>query len=110
MYKSQESYKLILLFIHLLLGYLLSSFTNYNLSTFLGIIIIITGSYYILSMPDPKNQYPLLFSAYIVGLEVLLRMTDAKLFWEFGKYSVIFFILLGVVRQRQLLNIFPQIG
>ena len=69
MYKSQESYKLILLFIHLLLGYLLSSFTNYNLSTFLGIIIIITGSYYILSMPDPKNQYPILFSAYIVGLE-----------------------------------------
>ena len=109
MYKPQGSYKLILLFIHLLLGYLLSSFTNYNLSTFLGIIIIIIGSYYILSMPDPKNQYPLLFSAYIVGLEVLLRMTDAKLFWEFGKYSIIYFILLGVVRQRQLLNIFPPI-
>ena len=109
MYKPQESYKLILLFIHLLLGYLLSSFTNYNLSTFLGIIIIIIGSYYILSMPDPKNQYPILFSAYIVGLEVLLRMTDAKLFWEFGKYSIIYFILLGVVRQRQLLNIFPPI-
>ena len=109
MYKPQESYKLILLFIHLLLGYLLSSFTNNNLSTFLGIIIIIIGSYYILSMPDPKNQYPILFSAYIVGLEVLLRMTDAKLFWEFGKYSIIYFILLGVVRQRQLLNIFPPI-
>ena len=109
MYKPQGSYKLILLFIHLLLGYLLSSFTNYNLSTFLGIIIIIIGSYYILSMPDPKNQYPILFSAYIVGLEVLLRMTDAKLFWEFGKYSIIYFILLGVVRQRQLLNIFPPI-
>ena len=109
MYKPQESYKLILLFIHLLLGYLLSSFTNYNLSTFLGIIIIIIGSYYTLSMPDPKNQYPILFSAYIVGLEVLLRMTDAKLFWEFGKYSIIYFILLGVVRQRQLLNIFPPI-
>ena len=109
MYKPKESYKLILLFIHLLLGYLLSSFTNYNLSTFLGIIIIIIGSYYTLSMPDPKNQYPILFSAYIVGLEVLLRMTDAKLFWEFGKYSIIYFILLGVVRQRQLLNIFPPI-
>ena len=109
MYKPQGSYKLILLFIHLLLGYLLSSFTNYNLSTFLGIIIIIIGSYYILSMPDPENQYPILFAAYIVGLEVLLRMTDAKLFWEFGKYSIIYFILLGVVRQRQLLNIFPPI-
>ena len=109
MYKLLQFYKLRLLLAHLLMGYLLTSFRNLNLSTFYGIIVIIIGTYYILLKPDSKSQYPILFSAYIVGLEVLLRMTDAKLFWEYGKYSIIYFILLGVVRQRQLLNIFSPI-
>ena len=99
--------KIILLILHGMLGFALFRYSS--ISTYYGLMIILVGTYYILSMPDPKNQYPILFSAYIVGLEVLLRMTDAKLFWEFGKYPVIFFILLGVVRQRQLLNIFPPI-
>ena len=37
--------------------------------------------------------------------EVLLRMTKASLFWEFGKYAVIYFILLGFSRRRSNINI-----
>ena len=108
MYKILQLYKLRLLFAHLLMGYLLTSFRNLNLSTFYGIIVVIIGTYYILSKPDSKSQYPILFSAYVVGLEVLLRMTNAQLFWEFGKYSVIYFLLLGIIRQRRSINILPQ--
>ena len=108
MYKLLQLYKLRLLFAHMLMGYLLASFRGLNLSTFYGIIVVIIGTYYILSKPDSKSQYPILFSAYVVGLEVLLRMTNAQLFWEFGKYSVIYFLLLGIIRQRRSINILPQ--
>ena len=108
MYKLLQLNKLRLLFAHMLIGYLLLSFSGLNLSTFYGIIVVIIGTYYILSKPDSKSQYPILFSAYVVGLEVLLRMTNAQLFWEFGKYSVIYFLLLGIIRQRRSINILPQ--
>ena len=108
MYKLLQLYKLRLLFAHMLMGYLLISFSGLNLSTFYGIIVVIIGTYYILSKPDSKSQYSILFSAYVVGLEVLLRMTNAQLFWEFGKYSVIYFLLLGIIRQRRSINILPQ--
>lgn len=38
--------------------------------------------------------------AYIVGAEGFWRMTGAGLLWEFGKYSIAFLSLLGIVRQR----------
>lgn len=80
-----------------------------TLSTYYGLIIILVGTYYILSKPDPSGKYPLLFSSYIVGIEVLLRMTQSSLFWEFGKYSVIYFLLLGLMRNRDKIKLFTPI-
>jgi O-antigen ligase len=40
--------------------------------------------------------------AYITGAEVLWRMTQAQVFWEFGKYSVVIILLVSVLRQGQL--------
>ena len=37
-------------------------------------------------------------AAYVVGAEVLWRMTDAALFWETGKYAVIALLLVGLAR------------
>lgn len=39
--------------------------------------------------------------AYITGAEVLWRMTQAQIFWEFGKYSVVIILLVSVLRQGQ---------
>src|SRR5574341_1034253 len=39
--------------------------------------------------------------AYITGAEVLWRMTQAQVFWEFGKYSVVIILLVSVLRQGQ---------
>ena len=95
-----------LFFIHFLVGLILWKFPF--VSTYIGLIIILIGSYVILNKPDPKGHFPLIFSAYIVGFEVLLRMTEARVFWEFGKYSVILFLILGFIRNKRKKNIhFP---
>ena len=58
---------------------------------------------------DPLEKYPLFFSAYIVGIEVLLSMAESTLFWEFGKYGVIYFFLLGILRMNGNTKIYTPI-
>jgi len=102
-----NSQKILYVFGHLLLGYLCHEFPY--ISTYYGLIIISVGTYYILGKPDPLEHYPLFFSAYVVGIEVLLRMTGSSLFWEFGKYAVIYFLLLGILRRSGKFQIYPPI-
>lgn len=40
-------------------------------------------------------------AAYIVGMEVLLRMTKAGLFWEFGKLSCLVLLATGILVERR---------
>ena len=103
-----NSQKILYVFGHLLLGFILHEFPF--ISTYYGLIIVSFGTYYILGKPDPLEHYPLFFSAYVVGIEVLLRMTGSSLFWEFGKYAVIYFLLLGILRRNKRLNIYPLIA
>jgi O-antigen ligase len=45
---------------------------------------------------------------YITGAEVLWRMTQAQVFWEFGKYSVVIILLVSTLRQGQFRgSVFP---
>jgi O-antigen ligase len=47
-------------------------------------------------------------AAYIVGAEVLWRMTDATIFWEVGKYGVsAIFVIAMVLNQRKRLPVLP---
>ncbi len=109
MSKFGISTRIILIFLHMLLGFALSEFPQLNLSTIWGIFIIIIGTKFILSKPETNGYTPLYFSAYIVGMEVILRMTGANLFWEFGKYAILYFLFLGIYRQRNQLKLNPQI-
>ena len=99
--------KILYVFGHLLLGYLCHEFPF--ISTYYGLIIVSFGTYYILGKPDPLEHYPLFFSAYVVGIEVLLRMAGSSLFWEFGKYAVIYFLLLGLLRRSTKIPIYTPI-
>ena len=38
--------------------------------------------------------------AYLAGSDVLWRMTHAIVFWEFGKYAIIFLIILLMIREK----------
>lgn len=51
---------------------------------------------YAIHKKQNKNHEALLISAYVVGVEVLLRMTNGMYFNEYGKYSIIVFMLLGM--------------
>jgi len=106
MFNTKNNYVLLVL-LHVFIGSILWILPS--LSTLFGLLIILVGGYRILNKPDSKGLLPIFFSAYIVGIEVLLRMTSSLLFWEFGKYAVIFFLLLGILRKNHLVNLYPPI-
>ncbi|MDN3725302.1 O-antigen ligase family protein [Aequorivita sp. SDUM287046] len=56
-----------------------------------------------------KAEYVLLAAAYITGAEVFLRMTKAFVFYETGKYAVIFFMFLGIFYLGFKKNAFPYV-
>ena len=94
----QKLNKNIVLALHLALGFILVEFPF--LSTYLGLFVVILATYSILGSKKYNDLLPLQFSSYIVGLEILLRMCNSSLFWEFGKYSIIYVIILGLLRRK----------
>jgi len=93
MKKEELSYIYLLLF-HAFLGFLV--FALPVLSKIYTLTLFAFGIYYIV-MTKNKNNEALVMSAYIVSVEVLLRMTDGMLLNEFGKYSIMIFMFLGMV-------------
>lgn len=83
---------LFLVIAHVVLGGLFFSISS--LSKLYSGIALVLGVYFIIKNRN-KNNEALFASAYIVGCEVLLRMTGGSLLYEYGKYSVVFFILIG---------------
>lgn len=59
-----------------------------------GYGIIIGGAYFVINSQN-KNHEVLYAAAYIVGSEAVLRMTNGNPVYEFSKYGVMLFVLLG---------------
>lgn len=83
--------RLLLIGIHILIGFL-ATFSFFP--KIFGFICIIVPFLYLISKKN-FNEEALIFSAYIVGAEVFLRMTDSFVFYESGKYAVILFLIVG---------------
>jgi len=64
---------------------------------------------YKIILSKDRVKHVLLATAYITGAEVFLRMTKAFVFYETGKYAVIFFMILGVFFLGFKKNAFPFI-
>jgi O-antigen ligase len=92
--KKQELYYLYLILFHAFVGVLV--FLMPFLSKLYTILILGYGTYYIIKSKN-KNNEALVISAYVIGAEVLLRMTDGMLLNEFGKFTIMLFMLLGMV-------------
>ena len=54
------------------------------------------GIYYLLKTQN-KNNEALVLSSYVVGAEVLFRMTDGMFFNEYAKYSIMIFLFIGMI-------------
>ena len=83
-----------LLLLHIILGLIASWYSIF--STVWGWSVVIFGGYYIMKYRNHSNAAGL-FAAYLVGLEILLRMTGAEVLWEFGKYGTIALLTLGLI-------------
>ncbi|MEC3907358.1 O-antigen ligase family protein [Tamlana sp. 2201CG12-4] len=84
-----------LLIFHVILAIGVFTFRPLALGYFLFIIFFF--SYKIFNSPKKhKAYYVLLACAYVVGIEVFLRMNDGTFFYEASKYLIIFYILLGM--------------
>jgi O-antigen ligase len=81
--KKEELSYIYLMLIHAFIGVLV--FALPFISKIYTIAILAFGIFYIV------------MAAYVVSVEVLLRMTDGMILNEFGKYSVMIFMFLGMV-------------
>ena len=86
-----------LLLTHGFMGVVATQFPS--ISTVWGWSVVIFGCYNIMKYRNQFNEAGI-FSAYLVGVEIVLRMTGAELLWEFGKYGTITFLLLGLAMEN----------
>lgn len=93
MKKEELSYIYLLLF-HAFLGVLI--FTLPFLAKLYTLVLFVFGIYYIIKTKN-KNNEVLIMAAYVVSIEVFLRMTNGMLLTEFGKYSILIFMFLGMI-------------
>ena len=82
-----------LIIIHALIGGVI--FLVPFLAKIFTVFIVLAGITWMLRSKN-KNNEALLISAYIVGVEVFLRMTEGNPIHELSKYLVVFFLFLGI--------------
>jgi hypothetical protein len=102
--QNKEKNYFLLILIHAILGFVI--YLAPILSNVYGILIIVVCIYFIIKTKN-KNNEVLYASAYIVGSEVFLRMTDGNPNHEFSKYSVIIFLSIGMIYSGFSKNAIP---
>ncbi|MFZ0597407.1 MAG: O-antigen ligase family protein [Flavobacterium sp.] len=93
----------VLLLIHAVIA--LVVFVAPFLSKIYALLIPVIG-FYIVYRTKNKNNEVLLIAAYLVGVEVFLRMTGGNFNNEYVKFGVIFFMLLGMIYSNFSTNAF----
>lgn len=89
---KERNYILIIL-LHVVIAVLI--FLIRPLSVVYAICIPVIGLYYVIKTQNRNNEV-LYVAAYVVGSEVLLRMTGGNLLYESSKYGVMVFLALGM--------------
>jgi len=92
--KSSRNPYLFLIFFHLLLGAVV--FALPFLAKIYSLLIVFFGYMWVIKNKN-KNHEALIVSAYIVGAEVFLRMTEGGFISEYGKYNIILLMTLGIL-------------
>lgn len=86
---------------HLFLGVLLISGL---ITKMFSALIVAFGVLFIIKSKNENNQ-AILWSAYVVGAEVLFRMTGGMFFHELPKYSVLLFLIIGLIVEKKMHHI-----
>lgn len=91
--KKDELFYITLLLVHIGMG-LLFFFIPF-IGTIYGVLVVLIGIGYVINTQNRNNEV-LLMAAYCTGMDVYLKMIGASLLNEYGKYSVIVFMGLGI--------------
>ena len=83
--------------IHILLGIIVSG--RKEIGTIWGYGSFLYGLLNIVKYGN-RNDEASIFASYMVGIEVLLRSVGASVLWEFGKYSTITLLIVGMMREN----------
>lgn len=70
------------------------------------ILVFAAGMYLALRKSEPHFKVALVV-AYLVGVELLWRMTGVPVFWEFGKYGSIAIMVVALIRRERF--VFPKL-
>ncbi|WP_276382032.1 O-antigen ligase family protein [Flavobacterium sp. H4147] len=105
MKNTKISYNFLIIF-HALIA--LAVFVLPLLSKLYALLIVVVG-FYVVYKTRNKNNEVLIVAAYLVGVEVFLRMTGGNLNNEYVKFMAIFFMLVGMVYSNFSSNIFIYI-
>lgn len=91
--KKDELFYITLLLVHAGMGFLF--FFVPFVGTVYGVGVFLVGIGYVVNTQNRNNEV-LLMAAYCMGMDVYLKMIGSSLFNEYGKYTVIIFMLLGI--------------
>ena len=72
------------------------------ISTAHALFVLALGVYFVLVDSSPARL--LYVTGYMIGAEVLWRMTEAAVFWEYAKYALIILMTISVLRWRFKIN------
>ncbi|NDK18929.1 MAG: hypothetical protein GW912_07990, partial [Zetaproteobacteria bacterium] len=89
--------RLFAIFVHILIGFLALTEVVAELYSY---IVIVIGLVMIFRSANDQEEVTL-WTAYLVGSEVFLRMTKGIFFYELNKYSVIVFLILGLAIEKR---------
>ena len=94
----------VLLLLHVVLAFVMQE--SELAATIHSVLVLGVGVWNALTGKSLTKLLPIV--AYIVGSEVLWRMTNARIFWEFSKYSVVIILVIGLLKHRNIRGaIFP---
>ncbi len=100
MLQTVTNNRLLFIIIHIVIGFL----ATFSFFPKLFVIAILITGFAIIILSNNEREEALFISAYMVGVEVFLRMIKSGISYELGKYSVIIFLitgmLVGITKQR----------
>lgn len=90
---KDELFYIKILLLHVGMGILF--FFVPSLATIYGVTVVVVGIGYVINTANRNNEV-LLMAAYCTGIEVYLRTLGSSVLYEYGKYTVIIFMALGI--------------
>lgn len=97
-YRWSQVLWLVFLVLHVPLALLMNA--SREVSTIHAILTLVVGLVIVLTARNARRIAWV--AAYICGAEILWRMTEAGIFWEYSKYAIVLLFVLSLLRMKRI--------